>query len=70
MPVKRRKEKRREELSDNAKAWLMGEPSGFFGFKDEEYLRELFDFHADKAAVDWPAGAICPRKRFESEEVL
>ena len=38
MPVKRRTSKSREELTDNARAWLRGGPCGFFKFKDHAYL--------------------------------
>jgi hypothetical protein len=38
MAVKRRKNKRRDGLTENARAWLEGRPCGFFKFKSKDEL--------------------------------
>ena len=56
MPVKRRTNKRREQLCEDGERWLRGEPCGFFEFKDAaerafllNKLRE-FDWNVSETA--------------------
>jgi hypothetical protein len=57
MPVKRRTNKRRDELTDNARAWLRGEPCGFFEFKGHEELLALWQAHGDESVATWDLGS-------------
>ena len=43
MAVKRRTNKRRDELTDDARAWLEGRPCGFFEFKRYDELVPLWE---------------------------
>jgi hypothetical protein len=51
MPVKRRTNKRREALCEDAERWLRGEPSGFFEFKDADDLAALWAEYGDPAVA-------------------
>jgi hypothetical protein len=66
MPVKRRTTKRREQLCDDAKRWLIGEPSGFFEFKDADELAALWAEYGDPNVAVWDEGARKPRARKEA----
>jgi hypothetical protein len=57
MPVKRRNNKRRLELSDDARAWLEGRPCGFFEFKHPDELIPLWLAHGDSKAATWDMGS-------------
>jgi hypothetical protein len=46
MPVRRRTDKRRDALSDDAIAFLEGKPS-FTQFKDDAYLADLWERYGD-----------------------
>jgi hypothetical protein len=60
MPVRRRIDKRRDELTDNARAWLEGRPS-FTQFKDDAYLADLWDRYGDTSVATWHEGDRRPR---------
>ena len=62
MGVKRRRSKRKEELDASTEAWLRGEPCGFVQFKDEEYLRGIWERYGDKTVMEWPEGERGPRR--------
>ena len=66
MPVKRRVEKRRAALSENAEKWLRGEPCGFFQFKDEDTLRAIWDEYGDPQVAYWDKAAKKPRGKLLS----
>jgi hypothetical protein len=53
MPVKRRTNKRREALTEDARAWLEGRPCGFFEFKGHDELLALWDAHCDETVATW-----------------
>ena len=53
MPVKRRTSKAREQLSDNARAWLRGEECGFFQFKNDDELIPLWENYGDPNVATW-----------------
>ncbi len=63
MGVKRRRSKRKEELSANAEAWLRGEPAGFFPYKLEAQLRDIWNRYGDKTVMEWPEGAVRPEAK-------
>jgi hypothetical protein len=52
MPVRRRNDKRREALTDDALAWLSGKPS-FYAFKDHDDLLALWRAHGDENVATW-----------------
>ena len=60
MGVKRRRSKRKEELCSSAEAWLRGEGGGFFQFKPEAELRDIWERYGDKTMMEWPEGARGP----------
>ena len=60
MPVKRRANKRRDELTDDARAFLEGRPS-FTQFRDDAYLADLWDKHGDNSVATWAEGDSRPR---------
>ena len=62
MGVKRRRSKRKEEIDASTEAWLRGEPCGLVQFKDEEYLRDIWERYGDKTVTEWPEGARGPHK--------
>jgi hypothetical protein len=47
MPVKRRSNKRREQLCEDGERWLRGEPCGFFEFEDAKELAALWPEFGD-----------------------
>jgi hypothetical protein len=53
MAVKRRIDKKRVQLSDGARAWLRGEPCGFFPFKSHDILIPLWEEHGDFDVATW-----------------
>jgi hypothetical protein len=53
MPVKRRTNKRRDELTDNARAWLEGRECGFFQFKRHDELVPLWEKYGDPEVATW-----------------
>jgi hypothetical protein len=53
MPVKRRVNKRRELLCEDAEKWLRGEPCGFFEFKDTDELAALWAEYGDPKVAVW-----------------
>ncbi len=57
MAVKRRTNKRRDELTDNARAWLRGEPCGFFQFKNLDELIPLWEKYGDPEVATWDMGS-------------
>jgi hypothetical protein len=56
MPVKRRTNKKRDELTDDARAWLRGEPCGFFEFKSRDELIPLWERCGDPTVATWDMG--------------
>ena len=52
MPVRRRTDKRRDELTDDARAFLEGRPS-FTQFKDDAYLADLWEKYGDPNVATW-----------------
>ena len=63
MPVRRRIDKRRSELSEDAQLWLRGEPvPGFFRFKPEAEMRDIWERYGDKTVMEWPEGERGPCK--------
>jgi hypothetical protein len=64
MAVKRRVDERRAELDEEARAWLRGEtPKGFFQFKPEAELREIWESYGDHDEFEWPEGTDQPQRR-------
>jgi hypothetical protein len=61
MPVKRRINKRREALCEDAERWLRGEPCGFFEFKDADELAALWAEYGDPEVAEWDDEAKMPR---------
>ena len=41
---------------------MRGEPCGFVQFKDEEYLRGIWERYGDKTVMEWPEGERGPRR--------
>jgi hypothetical protein len=66
MPVKRRTNKRREALCEDAERWLRGEPCGFFEFKDANELAALSAEYGDTKIAEWDDEAGMPRARKET----
>jgi hypothetical protein len=60
MAVKRRKNKRRDGLTENARAWLEGRPCGFFKFKSKDELAALWEQYGDKKTLFWQPPMRCP----------
>jgi hypothetical protein len=56
MPVKRRTNKRREALTEDARAWLEGRPCGFFEFKGHDELFPLWQVYGDPTVATWDMG--------------
>jgi hypothetical protein len=56
MAVKRRTNKRRDELTENARAWLEGRPCGFWEFRDYAGLVALWQEHGDPDVAEWDMG--------------
>src|SRR3954454_7027405 len=52
MGVKRRRSKRRPDLSDNEENWLRGLPSGFVQFKGKDQLAELWQQNRDRIVAE------------------
>jgi hypothetical protein len=63
MPIKRRVNKRREQLCEDAERWLRGEPCGFFEFKDAKELAALWAQYGDPKVAVWDEAAGMPRAR-------
>jgi hypothetical protein len=53
MPVKRRINKKRNALPENARAWLEGRPCGFFEFKRHEDLIQIWEVYGDLDVATW-----------------
>lgn len=55
MPVRRRSDKRREALDDDAVAWLQGDMDGarFFQFLPHEQLVDFWDAYGDPRTAAW-----------------
>ena len=63
MPVKRRHNKRRDELSDEAEQWLRGEnPKGFFKFKRRADLLVICEKYGDHENFEFPVGERNPQR--------
>ena len=56
MPRKIRNNKRRAALTADARAWLAGEPRGFFEFKSHDELIPLWEAHGDPDVATWDMG--------------
>jgi hypothetical protein len=66
MPVKRRTNKRREQLCEDGERWLRGEPCEFFEFKDADELAALWAEFGDPEVAVWDEEAGMPRARTEA----
>jgi hypothetical protein len=55
MPVRRRTDKRRDALSDDAIAFLEGRPS-FTQFKDDAFKADLWERFGDPTVATWDEG--------------
>jgi hypothetical protein len=54
MPVKRRRDKRRDTLTPHEDAWLRGDrDSGFVQFKRDDELQALWDSYGDHDEFVW-----------------
>jgi hypothetical protein len=53
MAARRRTDKKRAGLADDAIAWLAGEPCGFFQFQSTDILEELWEAHGDTDSMFW-----------------
>jgi hypothetical protein len=56
MPVKRRTNKKRDALSEDARAWLEGRECGLFGFKHFAELIPLWEAYGDETVATWDKG--------------
>jgi hypothetical protein len=52
MAVKKRINKAKEQLSDDARAWLEDRPCGFFQFKHSDYLADLWKTHGEAVVAE------------------
>ena len=50
----------RQGLSSDARAWLDGKPCGFFKFRDDEFLADLWKAHGDDTKMFWRSGVGLP----------
>jgi hypothetical protein len=53
MAVKRRWDKRRAALTDDAIKWLVGSGASFYQFKDHEELVALWQTYGDESVAAW-----------------
>ena len=61
MPRKVRNHKRRDQLADDAIAWLAGGRNcGFIQFKHDDELQALWDGHGDSETTYWKRGMARP----------
>ena len=60
MAARRRADKRRGELTGDARAWLDGKPCGFFRFKHNNELETLWLEHGDTNSMFWRRGVGLP----------
>jgi hypothetical protein len=60
MPARRRSNKRRDALSDDAIAFLEGRPS-FTQFKDDAFLADLLEKYGDTSIATWDEDDRRPR---------
>jgi hypothetical protein len=60
MPVKRRTNRKRDALSEDARAWLEGRECGLFGFKHFAELIPLWDAYGDETIATWDKGRSNP----------
>jgi hypothetical protein len=56
MAARRRTDKKRTELSEDARAWLEDKPCGFFQFKHSDFLSDLWKVHGDDSKMFWRRG--------------
>jgi len=67
MAPKRRKSKRKEPISDNERAWLIGDKNdGFVSFPkpgDNEYQARLWRDHGDHVRFTWKPGMWRPEMK-------
>jgi hypothetical protein len=56
MPVKRRTNKKRDALSDDAIAFLEGRPCGFFEFKHHDELVLIWETFGNPEVATWDMG--------------
>jgi hypothetical protein len=50
--------KKREALTAEARAWLAGDPCGFFEFKSHDELIPLWEAHGDPDVATWDMAGI------------
>ena len=55
MAIKKRVNKRRDELTSDARAWLEGRKCGFFEFKTVELI-PLWEKYGDPEVATWDMG--------------
>ena len=56
MAIKKRVNKRRDELTSDAHAWLEGRKCGFFEFKTHDELFPLWEKYGDPEVATWDMG--------------
>jgi hypothetical protein len=52
MAIRAKKLKSKEQLTDDARAWLEDKPCGFFQFKAKDYLADLWKTHGNAVVAD------------------
>jgi len=52
MAIRAKKLQAKEQLTDDARAWLEDRPCGFFKFKHDDYLADLWKAHGDAVVAD------------------
>ena len=54
MPVRRRTDKRRQDVTDEQELWLRGEDThGFFQFSPPDELHDFWNVHSDRIIAEW-----------------
>jgi hypothetical protein len=67
MPVRKRSARRNANLSDEAEAWLRGEPTrGFFKYKSDDELQMIWDRYGDLDAFMWQPPMYRPVRKTNS----
>lgn len=62
MPVRRRNDKRREVLDDDAVSWLQGDDRSWFQFASVDEKRDLWMRHGDQTKFEWREGWSTPSR--------
>ena len=61
MAIKKRLDKRRAALTDDAIRWLEGSGPSFYQFKDHDELVALWEMYGDASIATWEEGDSRPR---------